>query len=95
MSCGVPESQQTRRSLCPCGGRNNIRVMVEYIMPGQEQIDYAGGRFCYHSNALIDIEIPETAIPLQALIYDLHDPDEIIRITFSRSPETQPEAYLA
>ncbi len=84
MSC-VPESQRARRALCPCGGRNTIRVVVEFIL-FEGRIDYAGGRFCYHSDALIDIEIPDGATPVRALIYDLHEPDEIITITFTQSP---------
>ena len=76
--------QRAKRSLCPCGGRNIIRVIVEYILFGQGSIDYVGGSFCYHSDALIDIEIPDGATPVQALIYDLHEPDEIIRITFTQ-----------
>ena len=64
---------------------NTIRVVVEYIEFGEGRVDYAGGRFCYHSDALIDIEIPDGAMPVQALIYDLHEPDEIIRITFVQS----------
>lgn len=86
MNCLIPESQRTRRTLCPCGGRNSIRVVVEYVLFGQGRIDYAGGRFCYHSSALIDIEIPDDSTPVQAIIYDLHEPDEIIRITFTQSP---------
>src|SRR2546430_845631 len=85
VSCMLPESQRTRRTLCPCGGMNTIRVVVEYIEFGEGRVDYAGGRFCYHSDALIDIEIPDGAMPVQALIYDLHEPDEIIRITFVQS----------
>jgi hypothetical protein len=78
--CFTPESQRTRRSLCPCGGRNTIRVVVEYV--AEDRMDYAGGRFCYHSDALINIEIPTGATPVQAVLYDLHEPDEIIRIRF-------------
>ncbi len=67
--------------LCPCGGRNTIRVVVEFLtLDGR--VDYAGGRFCYHSDAVIDIEIPDGAMPVEALIYDLHEPEEFIRITF-------------
>jgi hypothetical protein len=64
---------------------NTIRVVVEYNTFEDGRVDYAGGRFCYHSDALIDIEIPDGAMPIQALIYDLHNPDEIIRITFVQS----------
>jgi hypothetical protein len=64
---------------------NTIRVVVGYILFGDGRVDYAGGRFCYHTDALIDIEIPADATPVQALIYDLHQPDEIIRITFMQS----------
>jgi hypothetical protein len=63
---------------------NTIRVVVEYILAGEGRIDYAGGRFCYHSDALIDIQIPDGATPVRALIYDLHNPDEIITITFTQ-----------
>ena len=84
MSCQVPASQRAQRTLCPCGGRNILRVIVEYILSSEGRIDYAGGTFCYHSDALIDIEIPAGATPVQALIYDLHEPDEIIRITFTQ-----------
>lgn len=87
MNCLVPRSQLTRRTLCPCGGRNTIRVVVEYVLLREGRIDYAGGRFCYHSDALIDIEIPAGATPVRAIIYDLHEPDEIIRITFTQSPQ--------
>lgn len=86
MSCQVPESQRARRALCPCGGRNIIRVVVEYILSGEGRIDYVGGTFCYHSNAVIDLAIPDGSIPVQAIIYDLHEPDEIIRIRFTQSP---------
>lgn len=84
-----------RRPLCPCGGRNTIRVVVEYELPGSERIDYVGGRFCYVANALIDIQIPEDATPVRALIYDLHEPDEIIRITFTSRAGEDRQAYLA
>ncbi len=77
--------QRARRALCRCGGRNTVRVIVEYARFGDDLICYAGGSFCYHSNALIDLEIPDGAIPIQAHIYDLHDPEEIIRITFRQS----------
>jgi hypothetical protein len=85
MGCLIPPAQRARRSLCPCGGANTIRVVVEYIAVRGARIDYAGGRFCYHSNALIDIEIPADATPVRALIYDLHQPDEIITITFTQA----------
>lgn len=62
-----------------------MRVVVEYILPRDGRIDYAGGRFCYHSDARIDIELPADATPVRALIYDLHQPDEIITITFTES----------
>lgn len=84
MSCLVPESQRARRSLCPCGGNNTIRVIVEYVLLAG-RVDYAGGRFCYHSNARIDIELPADATPVRTLIYDLHQPDEIICITFTQT----------
>jgi hypothetical protein len=64
---------------------NTIRVVVEYVEFGEGRVDYAGGRFCYHTDALIDIEIPDGVTPVQALIYDLHQLDEIIRITFMQS----------
>lgn len=65
---------------------------MEYILSSEGRIDYVGGTFCYHSNAVIDLAIPDGAVPVQALIYDLHEPDEIIRITFTqrerrRSPD--------
>jgi len=63
---------------------NTIRVVVEFVMFGSGSIDYAGGRFCYHSDALINIEIPAGATPVRALVYDLHQPDEIICITFTQ-----------
>jgi hypothetical protein len=84
MSCLIPESQKARRTLCPCGGRNTIRVVIEYVLSDQGRIEYAGGRFCYYADALIDIEIPDGATPLQAVLYDLHEPNEIIRITFTQ-----------
>src|SRR5579859_6311864 len=95
VNCRLPMSQRAQRSLCPCGGRNTIRVVAEYILEGR--VDYAGGRFCYHSDALIDIDIPAGATPVQALIYDLHQPDEIIRITFIQSAHRRrmsPDAEL-
>ena len=82
MNCFAPG--QGSRVKCPCGGRNSLRVVVEYVLPGHGRVDYAGGRFCYVSDALIDIEIPDDAIPIRAMVYDLHEPDEIIRITFRR-----------
>jgi hypothetical protein len=85
MSCLVPESQRQQRTACPCGGMNTVRVVVEYVLFGSGTIDYAGGRFCYHSDALINIEIPAGATPVRALIYDLHQPDEIVRIEFSQA----------
>lgn len=68
------------RAACPCGGRHSIRIVVEYLLRGR--IEYAGGRFCYVSEAAIELHVPPEATPLRALIYDLHEPDEIIRITF-------------
>ena len=72
--------------------------MVEYIDPGG-RVDYAAGRFCYVNDALVNIGLPVGAIPVQATIYDWHEPDEIIRITFTRSPgparDIPGEAYLA
>src|SRR5260370_14203025 len=64
---------------------NTIRVVVEFVRFGSGHIDYAGGRFCYRSDAAIDIEIPADGMPVRALIYDLHQPDEIIRITFTQA----------
>lgn len=84
MSC-IPSFQRAERTLCPCGGMSTIRVVVEFILFGSGSIDYAGGRFCYHSDAAIDIEIPAGATPVRALVYDLHRPDEIIRITFTQA----------
>lgn len=69
---------------------NTIRVVVEFVMFGSGNIDYAGGRFCYHSDALINIEIPAGATPVRALVYDLHQPDEIIRIEFTQSRAPTP-----
>jgi hypothetical protein len=86
MSCLVPESQRRQRTACPCGGMNTVRVVVEFVLFGNGTIDYAGGRFCYHSDALISIEIPPGATPIRALLYDLHQPDEIIRIEFTQAP---------
>lgn len=85
MDCLVPRSQRAQRTLCPCGGMNTIRVVVEYILTREARIDYVGGRFCYHSDARIDIELPADATPVRALIYDLHQPDEIITITFTQA----------
>jgi hypothetical protein len=81
--CGVPPAQRKQRTTCPCGGANTIRVVVEYIDTEHAQINYAGGRFCYAMDALINIEIPADAVPVRAMIYDLHQPDEIIQITFT------------
>jgi hypothetical protein len=76
-------AERVPRVTCPCGGRNTVRVVVEYIRDGT--VEYVGGRFCYNLNALIDIELPEGTQPVQALIYSLHEPDEQIRITFMQS----------
>jgi hypothetical protein len=85
MSCLVSESQRRQRTVCTCGGMNTIRVVVEFVLFGSGTIDYAGGRFCYHSDALISIEVPPGATPIRALLYDLHQPDEIIRIEFAQA----------
>ena len=77
VSC-IPVSQREKRALCPCGGRNTVKVVLEYLDYDNGSTQYAGGRFCYFGNALIDIEIPADAIPVQASIYDLHEPDEKI-----------------
>jgi hypothetical protein len=82
--CGVPQSQRKQRTTCPCGGANTIRVVVEYIDTEHARIDYAGGRFCYRMDARIDIELPADAVPVRAMIYDLHQPDEVIQITFTQ-----------
>jgi hypothetical protein len=84
MSADLP-AQRAPRVSCPCGARNTVRIVVEYVLLGEERADYAGGRFCYVNDALIDIEIPVDAILVQASVYDLHEPDEIIRITFSHT----------
>jgi hypothetical protein len=73
---------------CICGGRYSVHVAVEYIDPSG-RVEYASGRFCYINDALIDIGLPADAIPLQATIYDWHEPGEIIRITFTR-PSSDP-----
>ncbi len=87
--CQVPDSQRARRALCLCGGMNTIKVVVEYTENGR--IDYTGGRFCYVAHAGIDIRIPDGATPIQAMIFDLHQPNEIIRITFRRKADTDAE----
>ena len=94
--CGVPPAQRKQRTTCPCGGANTIRVVVEYIDTEHARIDYAGGRFCYVMDALINIEIPADAVRVRAMIYDLHSPDEIIQITFTQlerrmSPDAESE----
>ena len=76
-------AHQAPRVPCICGGRYSVYVAVEYIDPSG-RVDYAGGRFCYINDALINIGLPADAIPLQATIYDWHEPDEILRITFTR-----------
>ena len=85
MSCLVPPAQRIHRTACPCGGNNTIRVVVEFVMFGSGTVEYAGGRFCYSMDAAIDLEIPAGATPVRALIYDLHQPDEIIRIEFTQA----------
>jgi hypothetical protein len=35
-------------------------------------------------DARIDIELPADAVPVRAMIYDLHQPDEVIQITFTQ-----------
>jgi hypothetical protein len=91
--CGVPPTQRKQRTTCPCGGANTIRVVVEYIDTEHARIDYAGGRFCYRMDARIDIELPADAVPVRAMIYDLHQPDEIIQITFThRERRMSPDA---
>jgi hypothetical protein len=70
--------------------------VVEYIDTEHARIDYAGGRFCYAMDALINIELPADAVPVRAMIYDLHQPDEIIQITFTHlerrmSPDAESE----
>jgi hypothetical protein len=82
--CGVSAIQRKQRTTCPCGGANTIRVVVEYIDTEHARTDYAGGRFCYRMDARIDIELPAGAVPVRAMIYDLHQPDEVIQITFTR-----------
>jgi hypothetical protein len=96
LECGVPQSQRKQRTTCPCGGANTIRVVVEYIDTEHARIDYAGGRFCYRMDARIDIELPADAVPVRAMMYDLHSPDEIIQITFTQlerrmSPDVESE----
>lgn len=96
LECGVPATQRKQRTTCPCGGANTIRVIVEYIDTGQSRIDYAGGRFCYAMDAQINIELPADAVPVRAMIYDLHSPDELINITFTQlerrmSPDAESE----
>ena len=90
--CDVPSSQRKKRAVCPCGGRNTVRVVVEYIRFSDASTQYAGGRFCYFDNALIDIKIPVDAILVQVSIYDLHEPDEIIRITFTHTAPNVPQS---
>lgn len=77
--CRAPEPAP--RVKCPCGENYCVRVVVEYIQDGH--VDYAGGRFCYVATAKIDIEIPDDAEVIQAMVYDMHQPDEFIRITFT------------
>jgi hypothetical protein len=86
VNCFVPMSaQRAPRVSCPCGGRYTVRIVVEYIKYSDGTVHYAGGRFCYVSDALIDIKIPADSILVRALIYDLHEPDEIVRIEFSHT----------
>ena len=87
MNCYAPAR---RRATCPCGGRNSVSVAVEYTS-GDGQAGQAGGRFCYFDDALIEIKLPEGVTPVKASIYDLHESDEIIRITFS-CPKTPNES---
>ena len=84
MSADLP-AQRAPRVSCPCGARNTVRIVVEYILYRDGSVHYAGGRFCYVADALIDIKIPADSIPVRALIYDLHEPDEIVRIEFSHT----------
>jgi hypothetical protein len=84
MVTSVP-AQRAPRVTCPCGGRNTVRVVLEYIPEGGGSVEYLGGRFCYNLDALIDLEVPPGAVPLQLLLYSFHEPDEQIRITFVQS----------
>jgi hypothetical protein len=90
-ACGIPSADRAKRSICPCGGRNTVRVVVEYIAFNDGSIQYVGGRFCYVDRAMIGLDIPVEAIPVQVSIYDLHEPDEIILITFTHT-ETPKES---
>ena len=87
MNCFSMPAQRAPRVACPCGGRYSVRVVVEYLLFGDARINYAGGRYCYVRDAAIDLEIPAGATPLRALVYDLHEPDEFICITFRESDD--------
>jgi hypothetical protein len=78
----ICRAQHGARTSCPCGGRNSVRVMVEYELAGK--LGYIGGRFCYVANAAIGVEIPEGATPTEVVLYDLHQADEVIRITYTK-----------
>lgn len=78
-------NQRAPRVSCPCGARYSLRVVVEYLLFGEARIDYAGGRLCYVTDAAIDLQIPAGATPLRVLIYDLHEPDEFVRITVTEA----------
>jgi hypothetical protein len=84
-----------QRVPCVCGGRYSVRIVVEYVDPAHGRVDYAGGRFCYVRDALMEIGLPDGATPVQVTIYDWHEPDEVVRITFTRSapdPDSPAEA---
>ena len=88
-SCLAP-GQATQRVPCICGGRYFVHVVVEYLDPSG-RVDYAGGRFCYVKDALMDIGLPADALPVQVTIYDWHEPDEIIRVTFTHRRRMSPD----
>jgi hypothetical protein len=65
---------------CPCGARYTARIIVEYISFQTGHIEYSGGRFCYVNDQLDGIRLPAGAIPVQVIMYDLREPDQIIYI---------------
>jgi ribosomal protein L35AE/L33A len=81
---------EKKRASCACGGRNAVRIVLEYVDYNDQSTQYLGGRFCYVDRAVIGMKIPADAILVQMSIYDIHEPDEIIRIDFH--PKTPNES---
>ena len=82
---------ERKRASCACGGRNAVRITFEYIDYNDQSTQFVGGRFCYFDRAVVGLHIPADAIPVEMTIYDIHEPDEIIRIRFRpKTPNVSP-----